>query len=246
MKKIKIITLAIGILLLINALLATAISNMTAGLFLTYCLGIFFSAFGLFAERIIKYVPKFIIYFVFGGIILEAIFVFWIYLYGMTDDVTYEEDVIIVLGSGIKGERVPPNLQNRLDEAYEYHKKNPDAVIVVSGGMGEGEKITEALAMERYLLGLGVPGGKIVKEGNSTSTEENFRFSKEILDGRFDGEYTAAFVTNDFHIFRASHWASFAGFENATHIHSKTPFWIVIPSGIRESMGIVKQVLLQW
>lgn len=245
MKKIKIISFVIGTILLANALAASLLSNMSAGLLMTYLLGAFFVLCGVFAEKIKKYVPCAIIYFVLSGVVLEAVFVLWIFAYGMTDNVTYEEDVIIVLGSGIRGEKVPPNLKNRLDAAYEYHKKNPDAIIVVSGGMGDGETITEALAMERYLFSLGVPGEKIIKEGNSTSTEENFRFSKAILDGMFDREYSVAFVTNDFHIFRASHWAKHAGFENVTHIHSGTPFWIVIPNGIRESMGIVKQVVFR-
>lgn len=245
MKKLKYITLGTGTVLLLNALLASILSNMSAGLFMTYFCGAFFVFGGIFADRFKNKIFRTVMSFILLGMVCEAIFVFTVFIYGANDTADYVEDAVIVLGSGVKGEKVPPNLQNRLDAAYEYFLENPDSVIVVSGGQGNGENISEALAMQRYLTGKGIPTEKILMEDRSTSTEENFKFSKELLDSYFNNEeYSVVFVTNDFHIIRAKFWANEAGFESVSHLHSKTPFWIVIPNGIRESMGIVKQMWL--
>ncbi|MDR1665133.1 MAG: YdcF family protein [Clostridiales bacterium] len=163
----------------------------------------------------------------------------FIAVYGGRDTATYAEDAVIVLGSGIKGEKISAPLERRLETAVEYHRKNPGAVIVVSGGQGPREDITEALAMERYLTSRGVPAEKILKEGNSLSTWENIQFSKEILDRRFPGDYSVAIVTNAFHIYRAVSFARQAGL-NAASLHAGTPFLSVPACYIREAAAVVK------
>ena len=60
---------------------------------------------------------------------------------GSIDTTSYSEDALIVLGGGVKGEKPSPSLALRLDKAIEYHEKNPNAVIVVSGGLGTQERI---------------------------------------------------------------------------------------------------------
>ena len=72
--------------------------------------------------------------------------------YGRNDNVTFREDAVIVLGKGLDGDKVPVNLAKRLDKAIEYHEKNPRALIVVSGGKGNEEKLSEAQAMADYLI----------------------------------------------------------------------------------------------
>src|SRR5699024_8835907 len=101
--------------------------------------------------------------------------------YGRRDNSSYDEDVIIVLGCGIRGDMVSDQLARRLDAAIRYHTQNPDAMILVSGGQGPQESVTEALAMETYLIAGGIPSDKIIKEESSTSTYSNLLFSKEIL-----------------------------------------------------------------
>ncbi len=58
---------------------------------------------------------------------------------------------VIVLGAGLDGYNVGKTLKSRLDKAIEYYKLNEDANIIVSGGQGEDELISEAEAMYRYL-----------------------------------------------------------------------------------------------
>lgn len=160
-------------------------------------------------------------------------------VYGKIDNVTYGEDAVIVLGAGIKGENVTELLAYRLQKAIEFSMVNPDAFIVVSGGQGPDEDISEALAMERYLIRRGIPPEKILREEASTSTYENLMYSKEILDSLFDGPYEVTIVTNDFHIFRAVGIAGKLGLA-ATHFHARTNWYSVPLNYSRECLAIVK------
>ncbi len=92
----------------------------------------------------------------------------------LPDTATKQEKAVIVLGAGLRGERVTDLLARRLDAAYDYHLENPNAVIVVTGGQGPGEDIPEARAMKAYLVEKGVPEKQIVEEASSTSTEGKF------------------------------------------------------------------------
>lgn len=167
------------------------------------------------------------------------IMILFLAVYGKTDNATYNEDAVIVLGAGVKGEYVTPLLAYRLLKAVDFSKRNPNAVIIVSGGQGPDEDISEALAMERYLIARGVPPEKIIKEDASTSTYENLLFSKEILDSIFGDSYKVTVVTNDFHIFRAAGIAGKLGL-TATHLHSNTK-WSTMPLNYtRECLALVK------
>lgn len=61
-------------------------------------------------------------------------------------------DYLIVLGAHVYGERMSSNLKYRIELAKEYLEENPETKVIVSGGQGHGEKISEAEAMYRYLI----------------------------------------------------------------------------------------------
>ncbi|WP_433871923.1 YdcF family protein [Saccharopolyspora sp. CA-218241] len=116
-------------------------------------------------------------------------------------------DFVVVLGSGLLGSRVPPLLANRLDRgrtAFEAARaKGADPVLVTSGGQGPGEDLPEARAMADYLIAAGVPEDRILVEDQSRSTEENLRFSSELMRER-KSRYRCLVVTNSFHVMRAA------------------------------------------
>ena len=60
----------------------------------------------------------------------------------------YGKDVLIVLGCAVRGERVSLTLKLRLDAALEYLEHSPNTAVIVSGGKGDGENISEAEAMK--------------------------------------------------------------------------------------------------
>lgn len=82
-------------------------------------------------------------------------------------------DYIIVLGAGIIGEQVTPLLASRIDQGIEILKKNPKALLIMSGGQGKGEDIPEGEAMARYAINKGIDESKIIIEDKSTNTKEN-------------------------------------------------------------------------
>ena len=236
---VKIVLCILDVLLLLNGGAVALASNFNVGIVMTFLLGAVFLFGGIFLSWIVRRVPKWLWITCLCGIMAVVLFASALLTIGRFDDTSYDEDAIIVLGAGIHGERVSLTLRNRLEAAIAYHKKNPDALIVVSGGQGPQEDITEALAMERYLIERGIPKEMIIKEEQSTSTAENFAFSKGLLDKRLGEEYSVAYVTNDFHIFRAGMIARNAGLENITHVNSRTVWYLVVPCCLRECVAIL-------
>ncbi len=239
-KIIKILLIIVGAMLVLNACVMLLTSNVNVGIIAEFALGAAVAVYGIFADKFIAKLPRILKGMFWGGVCVIVLFVAFLLGYGTTDSVTGNEDAVIVLGSGIRGELLTVGLKNRLDCAVDIYKENPDTVIVVSGGQGPQEDITEALAMERYLLRCGVDAGRIIKEEKATSTYENFVYSKQILDGLLGEGYDVAFVTNEYHIYRAGSLAKIAGFENVSHAHSSTVWYTVIPSCMRECMAVVK------
>ena len=84
-------------------------------------------------------------------------------------------DTMIVLGAKVNGTEVSNTLKLRLDKAIEYYKKHKYVNIIVSGGQGNDENITEALAMKNYLVSNGVNINNIIEENKATTTLEDIR-----------------------------------------------------------------------
>ena len=239
-KIFRMLLIFIGVVVTVNAILVTFVSNFNIGCICTWIAGLFFLGVGLFYKFFREKVHVIINCVLAMGVAFVLVLMSFVYIYGKNDNVNYTEDAIIVLGAGIHGESLSITLRNRLDAAVEYYEKNPDCVIVVSGGQGPQEDITEALAMKRYLLEKDIPFEKILEEGMSTSTAENFGFSKEILDDYFyDKDYTVAFVTDDFHIYRAELTAESENVTDAKHCHSVGAFYTMIPNGFRECLAVM-------
>ena len=87
-------------------------------------------------------------------------------------------DYIIVLGAHVDGTRMTLALLERARRALLYLEENPGTKAVLSGGKGDGENISEAEAMYRYLTGHGINGDRLMREEESTSTKENLEFSR--------------------------------------------------------------------
>ncbi|MFH8793750.1 YdcF family protein [Streptomyces sp. NPDC017941] len=129
------------------------------------------------------------------------------FLYGRLQ-VRRKADYVVVLGSGlIGGTTVPPLLASRLDRAKEVHermvRRGGSPVLITSGGQGPDEKLPESHAMADYLTARGFPADLIEREDRSTTTEENLRFSKAIMEKTGPG-YRCVVVTNNYHAFRAA------------------------------------------
>jgi uncharacterized SAM-binding protein YcdF (DUF218 family) len=150
-------------------------------------------------------------------------------------------DFIVVLGSGLRGSRVPPLLASRLDRAqtaYEAEvRKRRAPMLITSGGKGSDEQVAEAKAMADYLIDHGVPADRVLQEDRSTTTFENFTFSHEIMTDR-NPKYRSLIVTNNYHVLRAALMARKAKV-NGQVIGSPTAAYYWPSATIREFIAIL-------
>lgn len=134
-------------------------------------------------------------------------------------------------------------MASRINKAIEFYKKqskvNNTPKIIFPGEQGPDEKVSEALAMQRYALNSGIPIEDTILEDKSTNTLQNMSFSKSIMDKFMaNAKYNCIFVTNNFHVFRASLYARKVGLK-AQGIGSKTAFYYLPNAMIREYIAIV-------
>lgn len=243
---LKKIMLLAGILLIADSLLLAFKTNINAGTALTFMSGAVLMVWSIWYKKIaeMKGILKLLKYMVLAAILFTVGMIAFLVYQGHSDSVTCEEDAVIVPGAAVHGKTVSHTLAYRLDKAAEYAKKNPKAIIVVSGGKGPQEEVTEASAMKNYLINKGISEEKILKEENATSTYENFRFSKELLDSQFKRGYTCVYTTSAFHLYRAGEIAKQAGIK-AEGQGSKVD-WYTVPSVyLREVLAVMKFWILK-
>lgn len=149
-------------------------------------------------------------------------------------------DYLVVLGAQMKESGPSKALQYRLDEAIRYLEENPDTQVIVSGGQGADEHISEAQGMYDYLVEKGIDSSRIIKEDQSRNTFQNLTFSAEFLDKETD---SVGVVSNNFHVFRAVKIAKKAGYQNVYGIAAKGEPFLQYNNMMREFFGVMKDFL---
>lgn len=162
---------------------------------------------------------------------------------GEADHSALPVDAVIVLGAGVNGETPSAALWTRIRTAAVYLADHPGVPVVLSGGKGAGENISEAEAMRRALwTNSEAENARYLLEEQSTNTSENFAFSKELLEAAGLDTETAyiAVVTNDFHCFRARMIAQREGLHTVS-VPAELPWWWLTANYyLREAFAVVK------
>lgn len=245
---LRIVMSGLGAFMLLNSMILAFVSNFTVGNILEFIGGASIFIWGVFADKIYSSKHKALWgafkTFVIVGVAASIGFSTFLFAYGYTDTSNYSESALIVLGAAVNGSHISKPLQSRLDKAVDYLNKNQTALVVVTGGQGPQENVTEAYAMEQYLINHGIAQERIIKEEQATSTSENYKFSKELLDARL-GSYRAAVITNGFHVYRAVKLAELAGLDVST-IHAPMPWYTVVPMYLREIPAVLKLWILKY
>ena len=208
---------------------------------------IFFGEFALFASYFDSYQSTPLIrgllfatgYGIFYASIIFLCFMFYTWIIKILPR-RVDYDYVIVLGSGlINGDRVSRLLSDRIDRGIAiYNKSMSSCKIIVSGGQGKDETISEAEAMKRYLIDHEIPEHDILVEDESKNTMENLTNSKEIIQSRKGRQYTAV-VTSNYHIFRAMIYAKRINLP-CTGIGARTAFYYWPGAMIREYIALIK------
>lgn len=146
-------------------------------------------------------------------------------------------DYCIVLGCAVYGTVPSKVLSSRVNSAYEFLIENPDAKAILSGGMGEGESISEAQCMYNMLSARGIAPERLIKEDRSTSTKENLHYSKELIEKENLGTNAITVISSETHLYRACLLAKEAGFDPKPYkAHTNGP--VVISQYLRESVAV--------
>lgn len=193
-------------------------------------------------KNILSHIPaklKYAIYGCFALGVIVFIFLEALVISKMWSAPEKNVDYIVVLGAQVRGDRITKSLAKRLDAAYDYAQKNNEVKIIVSGGQGKGENLSEAEAMEGYLVEKGIDKNRIIKEDKSTSTYENMKFSKEKMEG---ASPKVAVVTNNFHVYRAMKIAEKTGLKNVQGLAAKSDNHLIVNYMVREAFAIVKML----
>ncbi|SOY39592.1 conserved membrane hypothetical protein [Cupriavidus taiwanensis] len=153
---------------------------------------------------------------------------------------------IVILGSGTPNCEASPTLIARLDQGLMQAQRWPEAKVVVSGGQDFGLRCVEADIMADYLVARGVAADRVIREGRSTSTEENLVFSRRLLEGQgVDAGKAIVVVTSDFHVRRAVGIAGKAGFSQTFGVGAGTPLYLRFNAWLREYFAAISSWVLR-
>ncbi|WP_297241974.1 YdcF family protein [uncultured Flavonifractor sp.] len=165
-------------------------------------------------------------------------------LCGSHDHIRGDPQVMVILGCQVKPWGPSVLLQDRLDKALDYLEDHPDLTIVVSGGQGPDEPVSEARCMYDYLTEHGVDGAQILMEDQSHNTVENLRYTMDLLaEAGYDTTADMVVVSNGFHLTRVRMlWSRVCGGDYnlstlaapSSHVPSRLKMYI------REPLALVK------
>lgn len=206
-----------------------AIIPLFVGLFYEPCRRFFKKGFGKAVKRLV--LAAYAVFFAGFAVICGVLF------YTAARQPQPNAQAVIVLGGGLRNDRPSRMLAWRLDKALEYCMDNPQSLLVVSGGLGEGQNVTEAQAMARYLTEKGMDPARILLEDASANTSENLRFSRALLEERIGPLQSAVVVTSDFHLFRALCVAHKLGIP-AQGLASRSAWYLLPNSCLREYVAL--------
>lgn len=216
----------------------------TAGFGVIILVCAFWKPFCRLIGKIWKLVAGRVVLITFGSIIavLSGFCVFFSVAMLVRMEVPLEKtEAVLVLGCRVRGETPSTMLARRVDAAIEVLEANPEAVVVVSGGQGEGEDITEAEATRRYLVNRGIEDERIYLEEKSVNTYENISFSADILEELGITE-NIVIATSEFHQYRAFVFAKREGLE--TGAHSAPTLTLNLPNyWVREWAALFHQLI---
>lgn len=182
-----------------------------------------------------------------AGVLIGAAAVIFIIVEGLILSCFWEEapagaDYCIVLGAQMKEHGPSDVLRRRLDRAIVYLEQNPDTKVIVSGGRGSNEPVTEAEGMADYLMKKGIDETRIIREELSVNTFSNLANSAELLDRR---ENSVAVVTNNFHMYRALAIARKMGYEKVSGLAADSYPGMVPNNLLREFFGVIKDFMAE-
>ena len=134
-----------------------------------------------------------------SAVVVYGLLFAWVWRVSRRDE-RQASDAIVVLGAAQYNGRPSPVLKARLDHAVELYRAGLAPALVVTGGIGTGDRVSEATVGLRYLRALAVPDSAIIVRPDGRTTDESMRSVAEWMHGR---ELRRAILVSDpFHMAR--------------------------------------------
>lgn len=118
-------------------------------------------------------------------------------------------DAIVVLGAAQYNGRPSPVFKARLDHAVHLYRRGLAPVLVLTGGVGKGDTLSEGEVGRRYAAAAGVPDSAMLVDRRSETSAESVGAAARLLRER--GLRSALLVSDPFHMLRLEVLARRAG-----------------------------------
>lgn len=116
-----------------------------------------------------------------------------------------EAEYLVVLGAKVRPDGPSVSLWDRINAAADYLNTHPGTIAIVSGGQGADETISEAQSMHDELVKLGIDESRIWMENKAGSTDENMRFSLDLIQEKTGTRpEKLGILSSEYHLYRAS------------------------------------------
>ena len=115
-------------------------------------------------------------------------------------DEARSSDAIAVLGAAQYNGRPSPVFRARLDHAAALYQRGLAPVVLVTGGVGSGDTVSESEVGRRYLLKAGLPDGAVVGLPAAASTSASLAGVAQWFSGKDNRR--VLLVSDGFHMLR--------------------------------------------
>jgi uncharacterized SAM-binding protein YcdF (DUF218 family) len=122
-----------------------------------------------------------------------------VFSFGARDEAT-RADAIVVLGAAQYDGRPSPVLKGRLDHAVALYRDSLAARMILTGGVGVGDTVSEAEVSRRYVIKQGVNPAAILIERGGLSSVASMRAVSDVMSA--NGLASAILVSDPFHMLR--------------------------------------------
>ena len=116
------------------------------------------------------------------------------------EDDARKADAIVVMGAAQYQGKPSPVLRGRLDHALALWQRGLAPLILLTGGIGSGDTVSEAAVSRVYIMSHGVPDTSILSENEGRTSAQSLHSAVDLLHAR--GLSTAIVVSDPFHMLR--------------------------------------------
>ena len=109
-------------------------------------------------------------------------------------------DAIVVLGAAQYNGRPSPVFRARLDHAATLYQRGLAPVVLVTGGVGVGDTLNEAIVGRDYLVRIGLPGDAVIPLAAGHDTHASLEQVERWFEGR--DSRRVLLVSDGFHMLR--------------------------------------------